>query len=957
MMSTRLSLALLIACIWETGLCKEKMAVIVKEEDFYDFSLTVNSGRDYSGTTVYLYSDLDFANYSKKFVTVGFYKTQYDRPCFRGIFDGQGHTISNLKMNISASMVGVFGNTEDATIKNIVLDSSCSVNSFYNNQLSNYVGSIIGACFGSKGNCMIENIVNMASVTFSGYAGDSGLYMGGIAGYLFSSDNYTSVKNCLNYGDITFSGLSDNWEYIGGLIGQCSDKRSEKGCNISNSVNYGTIKYSITPLSRPSIGGLVGSGYNTSFDNCLSAGRILVDTFNERIGSIIGIASGVDLAARIVHSFWTKDLWMNNSHGSGSSKLNVVGSYLIDEFTEKFLDELNSRAWNNDGWSKWIKLHPNGGTIGGIAREIFVAILNKFVGPTRRGHTFDSWCKDMNLHKKYDPGVDNIASITDLYAKYKPKSYIVTFEPAGGFTSMLYKSVTYKQQYGKLPVAMRDGYTFEGWFTGLYGTLDKITADSIVNIASNHKLYPYYKPKEFTVKFDPSEGVMSVKSKTVKYKQQYGELPETTRTGHSFGGWFTRKNGNGDLITPDSIVSILKDTTLYAKWAVGIYTLTFDLGNGTKIEDTLKYNEEIKYPNAPRRNGYKFEGWDTNIKTMPGKSITIRAKWKITGPNLATAVVGIVGAVVEIVFIVLVVIMAFVLSKAFLVKRENTYGGVEMVQPYSPVMDPIHLIIEDDMAGLERISSEDRIWSLEDMLENRESTISEYDDLYPQGYESPEMTAALREAGLDEESIGRAVKACNRAGIHAKQSGKLVNGFTKEDAEAVALYTFDFGPSKYEMNPYRIINKALSGLGEESMERASGLMHIVMRSLRKLPKVTGRTLYRGLRETVGKEAYREGSIVMWPGLSSTTSDKSITKRFLPKEKNGNKGSGTLFVIEDGWGYDIQPYSLFPGEEEILLEPNRYFRVQSVIESETTVVKLQMLDTPVILPQFFGSDPK
>ena len=63
--------------------------------------------------------------------------------------------------------------------------------------------------------------------------------------------------------------------------------------------------------------------------------------------------------------------------------------------------------------------------------------------------------------------------------------------------------------------------------------------------------------------------------------------------------------------------------------------------------------------------------------------------------------------------------------------------------------------------------------------------------------------------------------------------------------------------------------------------------------------------------------------------------------------------GTLFVIEGGWGYNIQPYSLYPDEEEILLEPERRFQVQSVIGSETTVINLRMLDTPLALPQFFG----
>ena len=67
-----------------------------------------------------------------------------------------------------------------------------------------------------------------------------------------------------------------------------------------------------------------------------------------------------------------------------------------------------------------------------------------------------------------------------------------------------------------------------------------------------------------------------------------------------------------------------------------------------------------------------------------------------------------------------------------------------------------------------------------------------------------------------------------------------------------------------------------------------------------------------------------------------------------------KATGTLFIIENGWGYDIQPYSLFPDEAEILLEPERQFKVLSIIQAEgITIINLKMLDTPLALSQVFG----
>ena len=66
--------------------------------------------------------------------------------------------------------------------------------------------------------------------------------------------------------------------------------------------------------------------------------------------------------------------------------------------------------------------------------------------------------------------------------------------------------------------------------------------------------------------------------------------------------------------------------------------------------------------------------------------------------------------------------------------------------------------------------------------------------------------------------------------------------------------------------------------------------------------------------------------------------------------------GTLFIIENAWGYNIQPYSLYSDEEEILLAPDRVFEVTSVVDSgEFVMVTLRMLDTQPILTKVFGEN--
>ena len=88
--------------------------------------------------------------------------------------------------------------------------------------------------------------------------------------------------------------------------------------------------------------------------------------------------------------------------------------------------------------------------------------------------------------------VDDYAAALNAAVKaLKPKSFTVTFQPAGGKVSISSKSVTYQSAYGELPTPTRDSYTFSGWFTaGSGGSL--VTKDTTVSELANHSLYAHW---------------------------------------------------------------------------------------------------------------------------------------------------------------------------------------------------------------------------------------------------------------------------------------------------------------------------------------------------------------------------------------------------------------------------------------------------------------------------------
>ena len=99
---------------------------------------------------------------------------------------------------------------------------------------------------------------------------------------------------------------------------------------------------------------------------------------------------------------------------------------------------------------------------------------------------------------------------------------------------------------------------------------------------------------------------------SVTYGQAYGALPTTTRTDYVFAGWWTESGGTGIQITADSQVHLTASQALYAKWALLVQTVTYDVGEGTALDPATKsvtYNQAYGNLPIPSRASYAFIGW------------------------------------------------------------------------------------------------------------------------------------------------------------------------------------------------------------------------------------------------------------------------------------------------------------------------------------------------------------
>ncbi len=212
----------------------------------------------------------------------------------------------------------------------------------------------------------------------------------------------------------------------------------------------------------------------------------------------------------------------------------------------------------------------------------------------------------------------------------------VTFDPTGGSVSPTTKDLTYGGVYGVLPTPTRPNQRFLGWFTAKSdGT--EVFADTQVQNSTAHTLYARWAPPTTaTVTLDPNGGTVSPESITVPVNSKVGDLPEPTRNGYRFDGWWTEKTG-GEQVSANR--GVRNSVTFYAHWTQ-LFTVTFNAAGGTPASTTrtVASGEAVGDLPTPERPDWTFLGWFTaassgseiSASTTVMGDVTYYAHWKKT---------------------------------------------------------------------------------------------------------------------------------------------------------------------------------------------------------------------------------------------------------------------------------------------------------------------------------------
>lgn len=279
----------------------------------------------------------------------------------------------------------------------------------------------------------------------------------------------------------------------------------------------------------------------------------------------------------------------------------------------------------------------NGHTSGSVAADYIDKTTQSFTVKKQEslkkdGYVFTGWNTERD-GSGTDYHVDEVKTMTGdltLYAIWLPQQH-VTFNTDGG-SIIPPQFVNDQTLVVEPPAPTKQGHTFEGWYkeaalTNKWDFMNDVVSSPIT-------LYAKWKVVQHEVTFNTGGG-SAMPSQLVDDNTVLIGPSVPMKQGYIFAGWYKEAAliNQWDL-TNDVVTSA---TTLFAKWKVVQYEVTFNTNGGSGIPSQMvDINMKINEPTIPIKQGYTFggwykeatltNGWDFKKDTITGKT-TLFAKW------------------------------------------------------------------------------------------------------------------------------------------------------------------------------------------------------------------------------------------------------------------------------------------------------------------------------------------
>ena len=284
---------------WMLG--SETTIYITTAQQLKQLADEVNAGDSKSDKTYLLANDIDLSGYPN-WTPIGRFDPPDDMLPFSGVFDGQGYSITGLKISGNEEARGLFGYTYCSAIRNVVIRNP-------EIQGGDKVGALVGhQAYSSEG---IENCAVIGGkIQGSNRAG-------GLVGNMEESP----IKNCYTTCEVIATDY-----YAGGIVGA-----HKVGSGLENCYATGNV-------SGPNSGGIAGQARNV--ERCVALGQTVTGASSHRVLSESNGKLNVYAWRRMkVNGITVTDGAANNENGAD---LVCNGGALSTQFSEIFA---NDDAW------------------------------------------------------------------------------------------------------------------------------------------------------------------------------------------------------------------------------------------------------------------------------------------------------------------------------------------------------------------------------------------------------------------------------------------------------------------------------------------------------------------------------------------------------------------------------------------------------------------------------------
>ena len=159
---------------------------------------------------------------------------------FKGIFDGNGKTVSNFQVTALEGHAGLLGYCVGTKIKNLTVENVTLV-------ANHYAGAILGRGYAKLDNCHADNV----DITLSTKDSDWGDKAGGLVGQLLEGAMYIKNSTASN---VNIKGYRD----LGGIVGMAHYDNTVAGCSVNNITLVQDLSDDYQDTTPTTLGGVVG---------------------------------------------------------------------------------------------------------------------------------------------------------------------------------------------------------------------------------------------------------------------------------------------------------------------------------------------------------------------------------------------------------------------------------------------------------------------------------------------------------------------------------------------------------------------------------------------------------------------------------------------------------------------------------------------------------------------------